>query len=265
MGASILIDLSSQQGKVLLKKLYFEDEKSLQEIATELDSYAMTVKRAMLSHGFTLRTKSEAQRLALANGKSSNPVKGPRTKSEKKSISKGVRKKWESGGYDKKKYEEEGKKRYNDLAKEEKEKFNRDGVEGLRKLSRRGSSFKKIICERIKKKYKEAAINEEVYINGYLVKPSIWMPKENLAISVLTAHDIHPIFGDESLQKKYKKINEAKKAVLSNNGTMIWIRNERRETSRAVVDEAIKSIISLIEHLLNNPKPIGDRFVQLEV
>ena len=79
--------------KTTLERLHLTENKSWQEIATELGTYPNKLIRAARRLGVTIRTKAEAQKMALKNGKK-HPTKGrQRTEVEKLRISEAVGKK----------------------------------------------------------------------------------------------------------------------------------------------------------------------------
>ena len=68
----------------ILHKYYVEQTKSFQEIADMYDTYPNKLRRDAKKFGIKIRTKSEAQKLALETGKHKHPTKGTTRKESTK-------------------------------------------------------------------------------------------------------------------------------------------------------------------------------------
>ena len=69
-------------------KLYNEDNHSTYEIAKRMKTYPNKIRRTLIKHGYELKNKSEAQKVALEKGRSSHPTMGKtRSREEKIKIS----------------------------------------------------------------------------------------------------------------------------------------------------------------------------------
>jgi IS30 family transposase len=68
--------------------MYNENNQSTYEIAKALDTYPNKIRRTLKRHGYDLKDRSEAQRVALETGRSTHPTAGKqRTKEERIAIS----------------------------------------------------------------------------------------------------------------------------------------------------------------------------------
>jgi len=74
--------LFTQEGKKFLHEQYILKERSTYEIAEQLEVYPNMVRRALQSHKFPIRSKSEAQSVALKTGRHKHPTKGKNGKKE---------------------------------------------------------------------------------------------------------------------------------------------------------------------------------------
>ena len=78
-------------------KQYWTLERSIGDIAEELDTYPNKVRRALKKHGINLRDKGTAQAVALKKGRSSHPTKDKGHSEESKlKISESVAQSWEN-------------------------------------------------------------------------------------------------------------------------------------------------------------------------
>ena len=87
----------AQKHKEFLIEQYITKQKSTYEIAQELSTYPNKIRRALKSLGVDLRTKSQAQTVAISTGRHEHPTKGKqRTESEKVAISNGMSTFWDN-------------------------------------------------------------------------------------------------------------------------------------------------------------------------
>ena len=84
--------LLTAEGATYLNNEYNKKNRSTYSIAEEQGTYANAVRRALKKHGFTLKGKSEAQKLALSSGRHKHPTLGTkRTIQEKLKIANSMR------------------------------------------------------------------------------------------------------------------------------------------------------------------------------
>ena len=93
--------MNKLKDKKWCNKQYWDLERSIGDIAKELDTYPNKVRRALKSHGIKLRDKGSAQAVALKKGRSSHPTKDKGHSEEAKlKISEGVAQNWENLSYE---------------------------------------------------------------------------------------------------------------------------------------------------------------------
>jgi len=89
-------DMSDSQKTKILKKMYETENKSFQDIASELGTYANKIRRDAIKYKIKIRDKSDAQKNALKTGKHKHPTKGTvRDDDTKNKIGMAVLKSWE--------------------------------------------------------------------------------------------------------------------------------------------------------------------------
>ena len=77
--------------------MYNEDNQSTYEIAKALDTYPNKIRRTLKKHGYDLKDRSEAQKVALETGRSTHPTAGKqRSKEERVAISSSLVDYWEN-------------------------------------------------------------------------------------------------------------------------------------------------------------------------
>ena len=76
-------------------ELYESGEYSTYQIAEKYKTYPNKIRRILVKHGVQMKSKSQAQKSALANGRAKHPTKGTvRSKEDRLKISATVKKYW---------------------------------------------------------------------------------------------------------------------------------------------------------------------------
>ena len=89
--------MNKLSNKKWCNKQYWTLERSVGDIAVELNTYPNKVRRALKKHGIKLRDRGTAQSVALKTGRSSHPTKDKGHSEESKvKISESVAQNWEN-------------------------------------------------------------------------------------------------------------------------------------------------------------------------
>ena len=81
---------------IQIVKEYIEEEKSIYEIAEKHGTYAQKIRRLLIKNGVSLRSKGDAQSIALSSGRMKHPTKGVGHSEEAKAkISESAHSTWE--------------------------------------------------------------------------------------------------------------------------------------------------------------------------
>ena len=87
--------MTEHQKRKLINKLYVDQKQSFGEIAKEYKTYPNKVRRDAIKYGISIRSKSDAQKNVLQQGKANHPTKGKkRSEEEKNKISLGMHQSW---------------------------------------------------------------------------------------------------------------------------------------------------------------------------
>ena len=143
----------AQKHKEFLIAQYITKQKSTYEIAQELSTYPNKIRRALKSLGVDLRTKSQAQTVAISTGRHEHPTKGKqRTESEKVAISNGMSTFWDNmDDEERDRRSELSKYQWEQMSEQEKDNLRRAAAEAVRKASKEGSKIEKFVYEGLTK------------------------------------------------------------------------------------------------------------------
>ena len=132
-------------------KLYQSGDYSTYQIAERYETYPNKIRRILVKHGVEMKSKSQAQKSALANGRAKHPTKGNiRTKEERLKISATVKKYWSN--MSKEEYEgrcKEAKTRWYSMPEEERARITSLAIQAVRKAGKEGSKMEKFLLEEL--------------------------------------------------------------------------------------------------------------------
>jgi len=188
-----------------LIKLY-EEGKSIRDIATILNTYPNKIARELKKAGKELRTKEEAAKMAVENGKMKCPTRGKkRTEEEKIKIGTARAKKWASMSEEElEEFKKNAQERWNAQTPEEKIHKQQLAGEALRKASIEGSKAEKYLYEHLTKAGYSVIMHKVGLVPGEKYEVDIYLPDMLTIIEIDGPQHFLPVFGEESLKRTIK-------------------------------------------------------------
>src|SRR5690606_35818927 len=128
-------------------KLYTQENKSTKEIAEQLNTYPNKILRILKKAGVTLRTRSDAQKLALAEGKSPHPTKGTKRPADTKlKISEKISENWKNLSDDERRRRADvSRENWMNMTDEQKADLGRAAGQSIRKAAKEGSRLERYL------------------------------------------------------------------------------------------------------------------------
>lgn len=245
-------------------RLYNEEDHSTYEIAKELKTYPNKIRRTLKKYGYSLKDRSDAQRVALQKGRSSHPTAGKnRTTEERIKISSSLVDYWEEmSDKERKRRIKQAKTNWKNMSLEQKESMRSKGIAAIRMAATEGSKLEKFLQGRLQ--------NE-----GYSVRMhELIIPAENLEIdlyisSLKTIIEVDgpshflPIWGEDKLQKQVNADLRKSGALLSKGYVVIRVRSLGHE-SLSKKEELISKVIKQLKNIENKFPPRSKRFIEVE-
>lgn len=249
--------------KDYLQKTYWDEGKSIHVIAEALNTYPNKVRRSIIKIYGKLRTKSEAQKNALALGVSKHPTEGrERSEAERKNISKSVAKKWDEISDDERERRVvESKKRWDKIPKEKRADMSKKAAEAVRKAAKEGSYLERFLLDELKKQGYNILFHQEA-IGGTKMHVDLFVPEIKTAIEIDGPSHFYPIWGAESLAN-HKKWDAEKNAILMKNGFHI-IRVKVMANTLSLHNKT-ETLNQLIEHLKRLTLETSPQLLEIEV
>lgn len=202
-----------------LDQHYWKGEESIHVIAEALGTYPNKVRRAILAEYGKMRTKSEAQKLALKNGVSVHPTEGRhRREDEKTNISKSVAENWDSiSEAERNRRSKAAKKRWEKIPKTKRQLMSTRAAAGVRRAAKEGSSLEKFLLDKLKELGYNTLFHQEAIEGTDKMHVDLLIPSSKTAIEVDGPSHFLPIWGEESLAN-HQKWDKEKNAILLKNG-----------------------------------------------
>jgi len=248
-------------------KQYWTQERSVGDIAKELETYPNKVRRALKSHGIKLRDKGSAQAVALKKGRSSHPTKDKGHSEESKlKISESVAQNWENLSEEEfESRRETARKQWANMSEEEKIKLRESAIPGIKKASREGSKLEKYIRDKLTKDNYVIEYHKKGIVPNANLEVDIYLPELGTAIEIDGPSHFMPIWGEEALRKTIKSDNE-KNGLLRYHGIMVLrVAQKKKTLSQKAMRDTWDSIQKELKVLSVKMPTKSKRFKEIEV
>lgn len=233
-----------------LKKEYVENERSTSSIAKELGTYPVTIRRALIKHGFEIRNKSQAQKNNIK--KNGAPMQGKtRSVREREKISKGLQGYWD--GMDEKeankvrnRLSENARNNWSSISKVEKNKRIQKMQVGNRKKSRGGSKNENLVADILADIGYRVVQRSKDYTPRRQFEIDIALPEDRYAIEWDGVTHFSPVYGEEHLVRVQEKDRYKDNMLISNGWTVIRCQDHSTASSLALCRRAVDAILEII-------------------
>jgi len=244
--------------------LYNNANQSTYEIAKELNTYPNKIRRTLLRHGYQLKDKSEAQKAALENGRSSHPTAGKkRTDAEKIAISQSLVNYWEEmSDKQREKRIKQAKDNWKNMSDEAKENMRSRGIAAIRNAATEGSKLEKFIAEKLIGAGFSVKLHE-VIIPAENLEIDLYIPHLKTIIEVDGPSHFLPIWGEEKLQRQVNADLRKSGALLSKGYAVIRVKSLGQE-SLAKREEILSSVLNEVLKIKEKFPPSSKRFIEVE-
>lgn len=247
-------------------KMYDEEDKSTYQIAEELNTYPNKIRRILLKYGKELRTRSEAQKNALQEGRIEHPTKGrKRSQEEKIKISASLSDYW-------KEMSEEERQRRIDMAKEnwsnmsetQRAKICQAATESIRKAGKEGSKLEKFILRRITDNGYRVDFHKKNLIPNEKLEIDLYIPELKTIIEIDGPSHFFPVWGEEKLQKQMKA-DLQKNGLLLSKGYVIIRLKVLGFVSLKKQEDIAEQILLKLQEVKQFFPPRSQRYVEIEL
>ena len=245
-------------------EMYNDQNKSTYEIAKQLDTYPNKIRRTLIKNGYQLKDKSEAQRIALAEGRSSHPTEGrERSSKEKIKISSSLVDYWNKmTDKEKSRRSKIAKRNWKNMTMEQKELMRSKGIAAIQLAATQGSKLEQFIQKRLEKAGFFSNMHQMI-IPSEKLEIDLYIPELKTIIEVDGPSHFYPIWGEDKLQKQINADLRKSGALLSRGYVVIRIKSLGQE-SLSKREDLVTNIINRLENIKKKFPPRSKRFIEVE-
>lgn len=247
-------NLSDDEKKGIINTLYNKENKSFQQIAEQLGTYANKVRRDAKKLEIKIRDKSEAQKNALKTGNHKHPTKGTqRDPATKQKIGTAVMNSWDSLSdkelADRKK---KAKQQWDNMSQDQRDLMISNANKAVRESSKTGSKLEKFILHNLLKDGYKVDFHKEQLLSNTKLQIDLFIPSLNVAIEVDGPSHFLPVWGEDVLDRNIKYDNKKTGLILGKGSVLIRIKQVR--------DFSIARATVLYADLVKELSKIKDKF-----
>ena len=257
-------NLSNDDKKELLNTLYVEKGMSWRQIADLCGTYPNKVSRDAKKFQIKSRDKSEAQALAIQEGRHDHPTKGKGHKDETKiQISESVSTGWDNMDEDKRKsISDKAKERWAEKTPEEIAEFRKAAGDAVRKAAKEGSALEKYLLEGLISEGHRVQFHKKHWVTRENLEIDLFLPVLNVAIEVDGPSHFRNIWGAENLAKNKQRDNEKNGMLLSRNCIIIRVQ-QKKALSNKFKRDILKSLLDQLAQIKKKRPSKGNRIIIL--
>jgi very-short-patch-repair endonuclease len=238
--------LFGPDGQQLLQREYVENGRSTTALSKELGVYPNLIVRALHHHNITIRTKGEAQALALESGRRVHPTKGKPLSSETKSkIGDKV-----SQAYSNMTDEEKQKRaaltseQWEKRSDKEKQGILSKANKNVRRTAKDGSKLEQYLSAGLKLAGFDVNFHSEYVVQNEKMHVDLTVHLKDAKVAIEVDGPTHylPIFGEEQLAKARKADAEKNGLLLSSGFKVIRIKDVNKNLSEVKMRRTLSTL-----------------------
>ena len=237
-------------------------------IAKHFDTASNTIRRGLIKQGVTLRTQSEAQKLALESGRSKHPTEGVGHSVEtKKKLAVTSHNAWENlSDEGKEKIRERSKTNWDNRTDEQKKEISSKAASAIRKASVEGSALEKYILNKIREQGWDVQMHVTNTLENEKLEIDLVLPDIKTAIEVDGPFHSEVVFSKAQFIKTINADKTKNGLLLRHGYCLIRIKNTRKNTSNYLFEQIWLKLKPVIEGIrVKFPVELTDRFIELEL
>jgi|TARA_R110002051_G_scaffold311683_1_gene386258 very-short-patch-repair endonuclease len=257
----------AEQNRDFLVNSYVSENKSTYKIAEELNTYPNKIRRALKSLGVQLKTKSEAQSVALKQGRHKHPTQGKqRSEIDKINISEGMSKYWvDMGDRERERRTEVAKKQWASMTDEERDNMKKLAIEAVRKAGREGSKLEKFLEQSLTGEGYDVMFHKKGLIPNEKLEVDLFIPKLGTAIEIDGPAHFLPIWGEKNLQRHIRSDAHKSGLLLRAGFVIVRIKHTTKNVSEKLKRDLLSVVTKKLSEIDNKFPDKGKRFVELEI
>jgi very-short-patch-repair endonuclease len=248
-------------------KQYSTNMRSIGNIAAEIGVPKSTLRRQLIKDGINLRTKSQAQKVALDEGRSEHPTEGkPMPEETKVKISEAVSKLFQELSEDEKKARSDAaKQQWNKLSADQKRELLALAREASREAAKTGSKLEKFLREGLTKANYLVKYHVEGLIPREKLQIDIYLPEMRTVVEVDGPSHFEPIWGIENLRRNQRSDAHKTGLLIERDFVIIRIKQLQKSLSKKMMRDILDKLVETLEQIKKKRPSDKRRLIELEV
>ena len=248
-------------------RLYVKEDKSTYEIAEEVGTYPNKIRRILKKHGVAMKSRSQAQKNALQEGRAKHPTDGKtRTKKERNKISASVHKYWENMSEKEKKRRVSGaKERWNALPVSERERISKMAIQAIQLAGKEGSKLEKFLRQELTSAGYHVQFHRKNLIPNENLEIDLFIPDLKTIIEVDGPSHFLPIWGEGRLQKQIKADSQKTGLILSKGYVIIRVKSMGEFVSLSKKEGLLADLLNRLSAIEKKFPPKPHRHIEIEL
>jgi len=239
--AKLYQSLNAVEKKRFIETLYHSKNMSWNEIASLVGTYGNKIRRDAKLLGIKSRTKSEAQSVAIQEGRHPHPTKDKgHSETTKIKISDAMAESWENLTEDQLEERSKiGKELWDKKTPKEIEEFRKAAGEGVRKAAKEGSKLEHFLLDNLIAAGYRVEHHKEQFIKNERLQVDLLLPELNIAIEVDGPSHFKPVWGYDALQRNIRADKEKTGLLIGRGLVLIRVRQ-----TKSLSDKYLRDILS---------------------
>jgi len=245
----------------------YETGSSTYQIAEHFETYPNKIRRILTKNGVRLKSRSQAQKNALGNGRAKHPTVGTkRTKEERLKISSSVHEYWLSMSEDDYQHRcDEAKRRWHSMPAEKRDRICRMAIKAIQKAGKEGSKMEKFLVQALNERGYSVEFHKKNLIPTQNLEIDLYIPSLKTIIEIDGPSHFFPIWGEEKLQKQIIADNQKSGIILSKGYIIIRVKNLADFVSLGKKEDLINNVVTQLESIERKFPPKSKRFIEIEL
>lgn len=257
--------LTDEQKRKIISKQYVDKQQSFKQIAESLQTYANKVRRDAIRLGISIRSRSDAQKNALASGRHQHPTKGKsRTDEEKQKIGMAQHKNWESQtAQQKKQRSDKAKAQWQSMSDVEKNNLQNAAHQAIRGTSKTGSKLEKFLLKKLIEAGYKPEFHKEQILSNTKLQIDIFVSDANTAIEVDGPSHFKAVWGDDALARN-QKYDQNKNGLIIGKGMRLIRIKQLHDYSDTRAKLIFDKLDNLLQGIKNNTLSSSQKILHIE-
>ena len=256
--------LSDKDKRSFIQQMYWDLSLGFADISKIIGSYPNRIRRDAGKYGIQIRTRGEAQKLALATGRHTHPTEGKKLSDKTKNqIGSKVSKSWNSASKDEKNRRKQmSKERWDAMPQAQKDDMQKAAGNAIRLAAKEGSKLEKFLHKVLIEGGYRTSCHREHMIKNEKMHIDLFCDEIDLAIEVDGPSHFRKIWSDKGFERQ-KQSDRVKNGLLQGKDLVVVRIQQKGELTRQFTDKVEMQILEVAARIAAKKPPIGERLIFL--